>query len=145
MWWCCGRQGKDDPGCKFSKHAIRDEGDDELKEDDLANPQARMKKENARCHCCKKLGHSGFNCKMDPNLRTIKAINMSAEALEEDNNRIERNFEEAQKKQKVNKLVDFSNFVLHQLNTAQTLGRQLATQSASPPRNNFPSPLFSVI
>ena len=28
MWWCCGRKGKDDLGCKFSKHEIRDDNHD---------------------------------------------------------------------------------------------------------------------
>ena len=36
MWWCCGKRGRDVPGCKFSKHESKedeDEDDDhELKE-----------------------------------------------------------------------------------------------------------------
>lgn len=86
MWWCCGRKNKDDPGCKFSKHASRDEDADELEnKDDFATAQLKKKKESVRCHCCKKVGHSGFNCTLDPNLKTIKALNMSMEAMEEDN------------------------------------------------------------
>jgi hypothetical protein len=25
MWWCCGKRGKDTPGCKFSKHETKDD------------------------------------------------------------------------------------------------------------------------
>jgi len=25
IWWCCGRKGKDDPGCRFGKHERKDE------------------------------------------------------------------------------------------------------------------------
>ena len=25
MWWCCGKNGKDQPGCKFSKHASKED------------------------------------------------------------------------------------------------------------------------
>lgn len=32
MWWCCGKQGKDQPGCKFAKHECKE--DDEDEEDD---------------------------------------------------------------------------------------------------------------
>ena len=31
MWWCCGKRGKDQPGCKFGKHLTKpdDEESDE--------------------------------------------------------------------------------------------------------------------
>jgi hypothetical protein len=25
MWWCCGKKGKDQPGCKFAKHENKDD------------------------------------------------------------------------------------------------------------------------
>lgn len=25
MWWCCGKRGKDQPGCKFMKHETKDD------------------------------------------------------------------------------------------------------------------------
>jgi hypothetical protein len=28
MWWCCGKRGKDQPGCKFMKHESRDENEE---------------------------------------------------------------------------------------------------------------------
>ena len=34
LWWCCGKIGKDVPGCKFAKHESK-EDDDEDDEEDL--------------------------------------------------------------------------------------------------------------
>ena len=57
------------------------------------------------------MGHSGASCDLDPNLRTFRG-QQSAE-VEDDENRIQKNFENTQKKQKLNKLEDFNNFVMH--------------------------------
>ena len=36
MWWCCGKRGKDQPGCKFMKHESRDENEDvDMKEKEI--------------------------------------------------------------------------------------------------------------
>lgn len=32
MWWCCGKRGKEQPGCKFSKHETKDINEDEFKD-----------------------------------------------------------------------------------------------------------------
>ena len=46
MWWCCGKNGKDQPGCKFSKHASKeDELDLQLKGDGTIMRYVR-------CVCC---------------------------------------------------------------------------------------------
>ena len=29
MWWCCGKRGKEQPGCKFMKHETRNDNDEE--------------------------------------------------------------------------------------------------------------------
>ena len=29
MWWCCGKRGKDQPGCRFSKHESKDDEDED--------------------------------------------------------------------------------------------------------------------
>lgn len=29
MWWCCGKRGKEQPGCKFSKHEVANDNEDE--------------------------------------------------------------------------------------------------------------------
>jgi len=29
MWWCCGKTGKDMPGCKFRKHESKEDEDDD--------------------------------------------------------------------------------------------------------------------
>jgi hypothetical protein len=37
MWWCCGKRGKDQPGCKFNKHESKDDekdSDDEKKKNE---------------------------------------------------------------------------------------------------------------
>jgi len=31
MWWCCGKTSKEAPGCKFGKHEmIRDDEDEKM-------------------------------------------------------------------------------------------------------------------
>jgi len=30
MWWCCGKKGKDEPGCKFAQHQHKDDNDMDL-------------------------------------------------------------------------------------------------------------------
>ena len=39
MWWCCGKPGKEAPGCKYSKHVSKEDEDDleELELRDLYN------------------------------------------------------------------------------------------------------------
>lgn len=33
MWWCCGKTGKDAPGCRFAKHEHKENEDEEDEED----------------------------------------------------------------------------------------------------------------
>ena len=28
MWWCCGKNSKDAPGCKYAKHLSKEDEDD---------------------------------------------------------------------------------------------------------------------
>jgi len=45
MWWCCGKRGKDAPGCKFSKHESKDDEEEahDLDENDKSNYIKRLK------------------------------------------------------------------------------------------------------
>ena len=29
IWWCCGKESKDTPGCKYSKHENKEDADEE--------------------------------------------------------------------------------------------------------------------
>lgn len=69
MWWCCGKQGKDQPGCKFSKHECKEDDDEEDDDNDKEKNKARQLK-NTRCACCKEMGHTIDICPRDPNLKT---------------------------------------------------------------------------
>ncbi len=62
MWWCCGKSSKDALGCKFQKHFIPKEDD----EDQEIVVQDKLLK----CQCCKELGHVMQDCPKDPNLKT---------------------------------------------------------------------------
>ena len=69
MWWCCGKRGKEQPGCKFSKHESKDDEDfagNDTKEEDQNNLKY------VRCLCCKELGHRIEQCIRDPNLKTYE-------------------------------------------------------------------------
>lgn len=68
MWWCCGKTKKEALGCKFSKHKIREENEDEEMDILGANQQVFMK--NVKCMCCLQQGHNSANCPNDPNIRT---------------------------------------------------------------------------
>lgn len=66
LWWCCGKRGKEMPGCKYSKHESKDEENDSENEE---NEEHRTMK-YTRCYCCKELGHNIDQCTRDPNLKT---------------------------------------------------------------------------
>jgi|DEB0MinimDraft_12_1074336.scaffolds.fasta_scaffold19958_3 hypothetical protein len=69
MWWCCGKRGKDQPGCKWSKHECKEDDDEEDDENDKEKNKAKQMK-LMRCQCCKQIGHNIDDCPRDPNLKT---------------------------------------------------------------------------
>ena len=68
MWWCCGKRGKDQPGCKFAKHESKDDEDEDEDAGKFKTKGKHLK--YMRCNCCKELGHIIDNCPRDPNIRT---------------------------------------------------------------------------
>ena len=70
MWWCCGKKGKEQPGCKFGPHV---EGEDEDEAEYLKSEQDNIKR-FARCLCCKEIGHSIEKCDRDPNFKTSSDV-----------------------------------------------------------------------
>lgn len=64
MWWCCGKNKKTSPGCKFQKHLCKDDE----QESDKEETQGFHK---ARCAICKEIGHKANECEKDPNIRTL--------------------------------------------------------------------------
>lgn len=66
IWWCCGKDSKDQPGCKYSQHESKEEDEEMDEEDGLADKQIK----NIRCHCCKEIGHLIDSCPRDPNIRS---------------------------------------------------------------------------
>lgn len=68
IWWCCGKRGKDQPGCKFSKHVSKEDDDED---EEFAGEKGKGKNlKYARCLCCKELGHLIEDCPRDPNIKT---------------------------------------------------------------------------
>ena len=41
MWWCCGKRGKNQPGCKFSKHESKEDDDEEDDDNDKEKNKAK--------------------------------------------------------------------------------------------------------
>lgn len=68
MWWCCGKNVKEAPGCKFGKHESKEDEDDEAGDPEKEDQQKQQK--NVRCLCCKEIGHKIDQCPRDPNLKT---------------------------------------------------------------------------
>lgn len=64
MWWCCGKNKKTSPGCKFQKHFSKDD-EQESEEEETKGIQ------KARCVICKENGHKANECDKDPNIRTL--------------------------------------------------------------------------
>ena len=62
MWWCCGKSGRDAPGCKVAKHVSKEDEDEE-------DPS---QKSTATLYClsCKDIGHRYSECPKDPNIRS---------------------------------------------------------------------------
>jgi len=72
VWWCCGKNNRDQPGCKFNKHVSKEEHDD--LDDENGNSNKIYERKLIRCSCCKQMSHSIENCKLDPNLKTTNDI-----------------------------------------------------------------------
>ena len=80
MWWCCGQTGKDQLGCKRSKHESKDEEDD-----DMGDEQEGLKvksKKYVRCTCCKEIGHHITDCTRDPNIKTGAKVDSEFERIQ---------------------------------------------------------------
>ena len=67
-WWCCGKLGKEQPGCKFSKHECNEDLDTD--DENIKNTQEILHLKNTRCQCCKQIGHKIEDCPRDPNMKT---------------------------------------------------------------------------
>ncbi|OMJ90756.1 hypothetical protein SteCoe_6834 [Stentor coeruleus] len=63
IFWCCGKLGKDAPGCIVSKHQAKEENN---LEEECQNSSINQK----FCTSCKETGHSSLMCIKDPNLRS---------------------------------------------------------------------------
>lgn len=70
-YWCCNSEGKNAPGCIFSKHTANEE----LLE--LEEEQRQVK----FCSGCKETGHSIQECYKDPNVQTRVSISGEMERL----------------------------------------------------------------
>ena len=85
LWWCCGKSGFNQPGCKLSKHECVDDVD---VEDDEEDEDEKMKKElsnlsKVKCGCCKQFGHKTNDCVKDPNFKTNNSIASEMKRLRE--------------------------------------------------------------
>lgn len=69
FYWCCGKRGEDQIGCKVSKHECKDDEDEEDAEEKKKDKERQLK--YMKCMCCKELGHSIENCNRDPNIKTL--------------------------------------------------------------------------
>lgn len=72
MWWCCGKFGKDQLGCKYSSHESKD---DNSGDEDNAQNYDNKNGKYSRCICCKQVGHTIDDCTRDPNLKTNAKAN----------------------------------------------------------------------
>ena len=61
-YWCCGKQGKDAPGCIISKHMS--------KEETTGTAVVEASSITKFCIGCKKHGHCMSECPKDPNIKT---------------------------------------------------------------------------
>jgi hypothetical protein len=75
MWWCCGKNKKNAPGCKFQKHLSKEEGDD-------SGGELQEGHKILYCQVCGKQGHKAQNCERDPNMRTSQDPNGEASRVE---------------------------------------------------------------
>jgi hypothetical protein len=80
MWWCCGKRGKEMPGCKFGKHEFKEEEEDEKTKEEVESLIGQQLR-NVRCFCCKEIGHTTSNCQRDPNFKTKADIETDAGRL----------------------------------------------------------------
>merc|ERR1719253_707566 len=76
MWWCCGKFGREAPGCKYAKHESKEDEDDDLDADEMQEERDRQKKiknQNITCFGCSEVGHSAKDCPQAPNVRLAES------------------------------------------------------------------------
>lgn len=67
MWWCCGKSGRDAPGCKAGKHEPKDESEGLAQDkEELASVLCSV----STTQSCREMGHKAVDCPKDPNLRS---------------------------------------------------------------------------
>jgi hypothetical protein len=81
MWWCCGKRGKDQPGCKFGKHFHKDMSEDSFKDTQTQELERQKQLRYLKCKCCKEFGHSIDSCIRDPNLRSNNDIEIDMDRI----------------------------------------------------------------
>ena len=76
VWWCCGKRGFEQAGCKFSKHEVKIEGAEILKESGATREELERLKllQKVKCRCCNEVGHITEDCTRDPNIKTNKPV-----------------------------------------------------------------------
>lgn len=77
IYFCCGKVGREAPGCRFAKHESK-EDDEELDEEERRKEkerEQRIKNQNVCCYCCKETGHTASECTRDPNHRSKRTDN----------------------------------------------------------------------
>ena len=75
MWWCCGKAGRDAPGCKVTKHVSKE---DEDEEDSSQKPATTL-----YCLSCKEIGHRYTECPKDPNIRSKQDLANELKRIQE--------------------------------------------------------------
>jgi hypothetical protein len=73
MYWCCGREGRDAPGCRTSKHESRDEEEEKLAQGKDEGDKLQLA--SVQCsvfamQSCRDYGHKAGDCPKDPNFRS---------------------------------------------------------------------------
>ena len=75
-YWCCGKQGKDAPGCIVSRHMTKEEVNG-------GGNAAEVGPAAVFCISCKKHGHCINECPKDPNLKTKADLRDEIDRLEQ--------------------------------------------------------------
>lgn len=81
VWWCCGKRGQDQPGCKFQKHTWKKE-EEELFDNEVDMLDKKLgNNKKLKCKCCGEIGHRIEDCTRDPNFKTNMDINEENERI----------------------------------------------------------------
>ena len=136
MYWCCGNNIKESPGCQNSKHSCK-EDNEEI--DDVQAPQSEK---TLLCTSCLNSGHLAKDCILDPNSPKKKNVimkDLKKKSSQISIDKLNNVYQKQNKDYKINKYT----LKIHELKSSLTNTDRIRKAKTKKTRSNLPSASIS--